>query len=199
MKDGQKQNIDGNNNQQAGGDIVNIANTYVNDSNFITRKLPSSIALVIPKLSKAIEELDLVKGSRKKVNVYDISHKIDFNNLKMYKPLVEKYGYYRTAVESAYDVLDSEDPGVKNRILRFVNLQYDLQRSEILSKYDKGKDTMEIIRDNSDQIMDNVRETIKKIVTSTETPIKDIEELDFCLMTVVCHAFIGCKILEEPK
>lgn len=198
MKDDNSQKISGNNNQQAGRDIINIANTYINDANFITRKLPTSIALVIPKLSKAIEEMDLLKES-KKVEVYDISHKIDYNNLNRYKHLVEKYGYYRTAVESAYDVLDSEDPGVKNRILRFVNMQYELERSSVLSTHDRNEDAMGVIRANSDLIMDNVRKAIRKIVVSAEAPIKDIEDLDFCLMVIVCHAFIGCKILEEPK
>lgn len=188
------QNISGNNNQQAMRDIINI--------DYLEHKLPSKISLTLPRISEAIDKVDnkQISFEHHPQSAYDIEEKIKHNDLKKYRPLVESYGTYRLAVESTYDALDDEYPGIKNKILRHLRYTYDLKKSDLLSniKLKENQSPIDIIRQNSDFILDNVLDSLRNELITTKE-LSSIEDLGAPLMVVVCHGFISCKILEEPR
>ena len=61
------------------------------------------------------------------------------------------------------------------------------------------KSEMEIIRENSDRIIDMVKEQILQVVQSSrEMDSIFLEDLDLCLACFTCYCFMECKILEKP-
>lgn len=193
MRGNKSQKIKGDGNVQAGGDIV---------FNFesMGKKLPALMATVLPKLYEAIEAMESKKTPRA-YDEYKIDCKIEHNNLKKYKTLVEQYGIYGAAVESVYDVLDAEKVGAKNKILRHFKLQYDIAKSDMVKSLDDAtdKEIIRTIREKSDDIMDKVLNTGKdELINSSNLPDVTRGELDLCMVVMVCHAFIECKILEAP-
>jgi len=194
-----KQNIKGNNNQQAGGNITNI-DVQVNDSEFLLNKLPSKMAKILPLVSKAISQYDKDnENNMQKYKTYSIEGKINYNDLKKYKLIVQKYGQYRLAVEGTYESFDNENPGAKRRILGRMNFLYDLEKGKIIASLTDPSDEeiFRAIRKNSDDIIDRIHVDLQNKLREAEEEIEQ-EDLEAPLAVLICHAFIECKILEEP-
>lgn len=202
MADKHNQEVNnGNQNQLAGRDIINLnVEKFIDNSDYLARKLPSKIAVIIPILSQALKKIDDTNLGKRQTTPYDITNKIEHNDLREYRVIVEKYGQYRQVLDATYEEIDNQDPGVKGNILRFINLRYDGIKANCLKGVDinNHEEVMRILREKSDYIMREVKRCIKDTVTLDPTFKISIEELEFCLVIIVCHAFIACKILEEP-
>jgi len=186
---------------------VNIYYSCSRDYDYISQKLPSLISDVVYRLSEILEDIDDSTYNQslcepKNYDDYDIEEKIEYNNLKKYKVLVEDYGVYGYIVDSVYSALDMEKPNSKKKFMQFIKLQYKKILGELLLISHQKKNQSEridIIREHSDLIMDKVQENLKRtFLESNDNDKIFIEELDYCLTLIACHAFIDCKILERP-
>lgn len=199
MLDKNHQEIKGDNNQQAARDIINNTTIHVNNPDYLSKKLPSKVAIIIPILSKAVEKFEDKNLHKKVIQPYDISQKINYNDLKEYKGIVEKYGQYRQVLDTTYEEVDNQNPGTKGKILRFINLCYDQIKAKHIKNIGARSDVMEVIRKNADLIMTEVKDCVKESTIIDSDFKVSIEEFQVCLVIIICHAFIACKILEEPK
>ncbi|MFK7983646.1 MAG: ABC-three component system protein [Saprospiraceae bacterium] len=189
------QSAEGENVQQAGNDIVN---THINNYNYIQKQLPKHIAKVIIVLDKALDVPDLPPKWNKLIPP-KIQEKIDYNDLKTRRILIENYGNYAGIVEAAYETLDNEKPNSKRRFLHSINWKYQELKNKVLVG-NEIQNEIELIRANSDQFIDNIVNDLHEEYCDALNKDDGImgEDILFCIYCIVAKAFIDCKILEPP-
>lgn len=131
----------------------------------------------------------------------DIEQKLEFNNVNTYRFLIESnYSENAFYLENAYQALDSEIPGRKKVFLNYINFLY-LESLGNIAKENKGMTKMEIINTYADTIISNVISSLMIKVSTNTNEIKHLssESINYNIVTIVCHAFVDCKVLENPN
>lgn len=188
------QHIEGHGNQQAGGDI----NNYYASQQDVSRRLPSLLAHVVPVLSRqAVPEHDIALP-------YEISSKIEYNNVRICRGWIDEYGSYGPVVDSIYDHLDAAQPSAKRRILQQFKARYLDAKTFFLREAPPEAVEVDVIRRVADDILlrvyDRVRlEIAESGLDAVAPPAITQQDVEHCAMVLVCHAFISCKILERPR
>jgi len=166
--------------------------------NYFTRmaKNPSYLAVVV----NAISTLPL-EGTSENSNIlpFKIENKITHNNVTVYKRIIEDYAYYSILINDTYETISEIKPYCRDKIMRVVNLKY-LDIKNYLIKENKKSSEIQIIRENSDDIIGDVLTKLKELLyesTNLDDEIS-IEDLEMALEIIVGDAFINCKILENP-
>jgi hypothetical protein len=131
----------------------------------------------------------------------DIDEKLDFNNVLTYRFLIESnYSENAYYLENAYDSLNSETPGRKKVFLNYINSLY-LQVLGDLIKKNQGMKRMEIVNQFADTIISDVISSLLISIASNTKEISHLssESVNLNVFTIVCHAFVDCKVLENPN
>jgi hypothetical protein len=187
------QTINGDNNTQVIQEIV--VNKEYFDS-IILGKYPSIIHQVVFRLFEVISS-DLPTNNG--VPEYLPEDKIEHNRVLKYKDVIHAYGEYTQFLDSAYDSLESDTPGRRRRFLFYIHSQY-LRLVGILRSGDPAKAKIDLIRDNADRILEDMINVLMiSMASDRELPNVTKEELVVCIETIICHAFVECKILENPN
>lgn len=186
-----EQSINGDGNNQAGGDLT--INNHFRVENISKR--PSQIAKVVAILSTKMDQS--IPRAFSSITQYDIEDKISHNNLKKYKSVIDRYGFYGGFIETICKELDADKPNSKSRMFEYIKSEYIKERDQLLQK---GGDSMAIIRDNSDKIIDSIYSSLKNLVEGcTELSYVDEEDVRVGLLSLIAVAFIECNILERPN
>ncbi|EEB9697559.1 hypothetical protein ACY12_002318 [Salmonella enterica subsp. enterica serovar Portland] len=141
---------------------------------------------------------------------YDIEGKIDYNDIIKHREKIESYYAYVSMIENAYQTLSETSVSARETALNNINSCYKNCVGELLlinkslisgkDKTERGKIRNELIRNNSDAIIDSVikhvQETCSKSLTSINYTIEEIENHS---ELIVFHAFVECKVLEKPQ
>ena len=144
-------------------------------------KLDSNLAAVINILSK--EQWD-DNNQSSKINSFEISRKITFNELDKAKSLVEEYCIYYKKVDEKYSEFDLQGLNKSFYVLQAIRKEY------LLLKH----------LENADLIFSTVIERVKdKVMISLNFDPIPIDELELCIDILVVDAFIRCKIFENPE
>lgn len=154
------------------------------NSNII--KNPTLIEMAIREIS----EIDLdITNYNSDTNIFDIESKISYNNIIRNKRLINEYKVYHGKIEHVYNELEGFNSFKKIRLLAIIRQIY---MDEISKKYN-GTDDINIIRNNSDDIFDSVRENIENRLGNASE-----YHINIVIPIIIVDAFIRCKILEEP-
>lgn len=136
------------------------------------------------------------------INTYphpDVENKILHNNIKRYRFKIESlYSENAFYIDGAYESLDSESPGNKKLLLDYLNAIYLEVLGEISDDLSKTK--IEIIKENNngDSIIEKI---INRLLVSVSSLFNSVakEQLILSITIIVYHAFVECKILENPN
>lgn len=167
-------------------------------------KFPSLIPSLIEQLAELAnisdEDMDKqYKISSEDLQEYRIEDKIEYNRVIKYKEIIDDYSQYGAICENAFNIIDDNDTGMKRKILKNINSMYKKEKGQVLLD-NRGKDSIDIIRENSDAIIENVINSMTEKINNDDNGknilIEDIEE---GLSRIICYAFIECKILEKPR
>lgn len=173
----------------------------INVGNHI-KKLPSIMPKFIEILAELVdedEEHTISKDKKNIYDIYDIDGKVSYNNLFKYRDIVDDYGEYYYVCNTALDNVNIAYKSGKKKILRDISEMYKCEKRTLLEGCDKGEDIQEIIKENSDSIIDNIKkELIEKIRISYNEENLLEEDLNYCASIFVCYCFVECKILEKP-
>lgn len=170
------------------------------------RRFPS----LIPKLVKALAELTIISDEeiemKYKIDEWDlepykIDEKISYNNLVEYKDEIEDFSLYGQICEKAIEIIDDSNIGSKSKILNDINALYRKCKRKILRNYrDYKKENVTIIRENSDRIIDMVKNELEQRIRNSGEYYDFLEEdIEGPLIRIICYAFVECKILEKPR
>lgn len=181
-----------------------INNKIVVDEKYLRHLLtfqnnPSDVNQIVLTLYNAISE-DNANFDKRNLPP-EIEEKISFNNVISYKALIEtnfsENGFY---LDSAYEALDSDTPGRKKLFLGFINQLYLSILGEHIKK-NSQLDKLTVIRANADTILVEVINSLLIRISNNVKSIEHIssESIENIVIAIVCHAFVDCKVLENPN
>lgn len=131
----------------------------------------------------------------------DIDEKLSFNNVLMYRFLIESnYSENAYYLENAYSALNSETPGQKKVFLNYINSIYLKVLGDLYQKNSKMSKN-ELINKFADTIISDVISSLLISVSANSKNISHLsaESINLNIITIVCHAFVDCKVLENPN
>jgi len=145
-------------------------------------------------LSQAINiianiDLDEDVEQNENTQIFKIDNKISYNNIQKNKYLIEEYKVYYGKIDRLYDELEKSGSFKKDKLLRIIRTYY----LQIKGKYiDNSEDELSSIKDNSDTIIDEIREKLFSHIDSAQ------EDAIIAIPIIMTDAFMRCKILEKP-
>lgn len=123
---------------------------------------------------------------------FSIVEKIDFNNIKRNKFLIQEYAGYNGKLNSLYIELEKDGSFKKEKLLRNIRYIYLKVKGQYVSDSANG---LSITQDNADDIIETVTNELTSLASKINMPEEDIA---FGVSIVIVDAFMRCKILEEP-
>lgn len=189
-----RQNIDGDLNQQAAGDINNTTINIAAPGNL--RALSSSLAKLIPRIASIVSSAQTQPLS----DPPGIFEKIEYNRVIGHRIWIENFGQYGKPIEALYDEVEMSNPGMKNKILGDIKAKYIQAKTSLVQAARlSGQDQiLELLRTNSDALIAAVYDMLRQQIRASRTADLTAEDIDQGTIAVVCHAFIQCRILENP-
>lgn len=131
---------------------------------------------------------------------FEIDNKLDYNNVIIYKQIVEDYAFYSALINDAYIAIAEIKPNCRDTVMRIINREYRKIRASLLINVD-SHDMMSVIKLNSDSIIENVLKILKEKLFEANNLNSELhnETIDIAIEMIVGDAFINCKILENPS
>jgi len=122
----------------------------------------------------------------------DIEDKIHYNNVKLYRSLIDEYARYNGRLNQLYNEIEKQGSVKKAVILQSI-------RSFYLKE--KGNKSIKNIRENADAIIENIKNKMWKTVEASRELPHDLpyEVIEINILIILVDAFMRCKILEEPR
>lgn len=172
---------------------INTVNGDFNTTESPEQKVDSIINLIISDIVSTSVQVDL----RDRTFPTKISNKIEHNQLKSKRNIVQQYKSYSSHIEKAYEIADKNIINGKQSAMILLNDIY----MESLEKYniDAFDVDMILVRAHADDIVENILKELKKFVykSSNVPPYKELVEIG--INVVVAHAFVECLVLENPN
>ena len=163
-----------------------------------TKKIPSLISMIVKSLGENCSDENMPDSSEA-LTVYKPDEKIEYNCVFRYKYVIKEYSAYFTYCGNVLDIYDNSNVGSKARILRCIHMWYLEEKGNLISSLkDADKEEIEIIRENSDYLIDRVKERILNVINRSDISGTYIEDIETGVAYFVCYCFIECKILEKP-
>ncbi|MCP4985659.1 MAG: hypothetical protein GY928_06185 [Colwellia sp.] len=157
------------------------------------QKVDSIINMIIGDIVSISVEVDLLDRTFPS----KISKKIQHNQLKRKRNIVQQYKSYSSHIENAYKIADTNIINGKQSAMILLNGMY----IKSLGKYDIDpfEIDMSMVHKNADNIVENVINELKKFVykSANVPPYKELVEVG--INVVVAHAFVECLVLENPN
>lgn len=184
---------------QNSGVIVekNEGTIILNSQNAV--KVPSLISGLIKILGNVCIEEEL---SNEVIDTQEFKpdDKIQYNAVIMHREIIEEFSVYYSTCEKYLNAYDNSHIRGKAKILKCIHMWYLRAKGQVLlENSESGKSEMEIVRDNSDKIIDMVEEKILQVMKeSGEIESACQEEVELGIACFTCYCFMECKILEKP-
>jgi hypothetical protein len=160
----------------------------ISESNILI-KYPSALNIIVGFVGNRILDDTITEEPS---NAPDTADKIFYNNVILFKPVIEEYAVYQGKLNKLYEEIEKQGSTKKEFVLQNIKSIY-------LKEKGKYKDLSEI-RANADIIIENVENELWKIIENSSNSISDlpIEAIKIGLLIIMVDAFMRCNILEEP-
>lgn len=146
-------------------------------------------------LSKAITVIANIdtENSEEEVDkeAFNIQNKIEHNDIKRAKPLIDEYKVYYKKVNALYAELESQGSFKKEKLLRNIKRIYLAEKGKYLAGH---KDELSAVRSHADDIFEGVETRLHDEAKGATIS----EDLSFGITAIMVDAFIKCRILEKP-
>ena len=172
------------------------ANNAGRDINIIQHVDFAKVESIIAQVINNLANTDMPSPYQIKRNLpLAVEEKIKLNNLKVgSKYIISSYAPLLNYLNSVYESIKNIRSNPKERILQRL---CDIYHEE-LGKFDDGNTSiLEIVKVNSETILTNIKERVKKIVFESKNIECTEEEIDSALNIVLADAFISCQIFES--
>lgn len=160
---------------------------------------PSYLAEIVNALTKLkLDEL----SNENNIIAFDIQEKIEYNNVNIYKYIIEDYSYYSTFISDTYSAISEIKPNCRDKIMKIINVEYRKIKAGLLAETNPSKKSkVNLIKEHSDFIIESVIKSLKSRLYESSNLKKEVhlEDIYIALEIIVGDAFINCKILENPN
>lgn len=161
-------------------------------------RIPSLISAVVKSLGEVCssDDIESIFDSKE----FKPDEKIEYNHVIKYRDIIRYFSVYYSICEGYLNTYDDSNMRGKSKILNCVYSWYMKERGTILlENKDSGKEDIDIIRQNSDKIIDMVQDKIFEAVkAANEINIMYTEDMELGVTCFTCYCFMECKILEKP-
>lgn len=153
---------------------------------------PSLLSTVITAISDI--ELDVeTETLPTSLEAFEIETKINYNDIKRNRALIDEYKVFYTKVNSLYQILEEQGSFKKENLLRNIRKMYVQIKGEYVGN---DANPMQIVKDNADSIFEDMQEEL--LLKAEEKATDCSEDISFGVTVIMVDAFMRCKILEEP-
>ncbi len=162
-------------------------------------KIPSLISTVVKSLGEICSQ-DEYNENVDNLQEYRPDEKIEYNCVIKYKEIINDFSAYYAVCDNHLNVYDDSNIRGKAKILKCVRLWYLQAKGEIVAEnIQSGRSEIEIVRQNSDRIIDMVKSRIyDAVVGAKEFDTMYMEDIELGIECFTCFCFMECKILERP-
>ena len=166
------------------------------ESKMIQKKLEQNPSLLVDAINEISKiNLDENSSSISKDKSFKIEEKIAYNNVIRYRSFIDEYKVYSGKIENIYREMDRAG-SKKAKLLR--NIKHIYLR--VKSNYSNGGDDIASVRENADNILDEVEKMLISMFTEKDSEKKVFQEdIEVAIIILMVDAFIRCKILENPS
>ncbi len=145
----------------------------------------------------AIQELSTMSWSDNdnddSLDLFSIDSKINYNQIKRWKPIIDSYKIYQAKIESIYSELEQSGESFKKRkLLQIIKNLYLKKKGVYMECADSSTET-ELLKNHSDDILDAVEQSL------IEKSNNDSDDIFITVPIIMVDAFMRCKILEKPQ
>jgi hypothetical protein len=160
----------------------------ISESNILVKN-PSALNIIVGFVGNRIFDNRITEEP---MNAPDTADKILYNNVILFKPVIEEYAVYQGKLNKLYEEIEKQGSTKKEFVLQNIKSIY-------LKEKGKYKD-LEEIRVNADIIIENIENELWKIIENSSNSISDlpIEAIKIGLLIIMVDAFMRCNILEVP-
>lgn len=165
------------------------------ESAILIAEISKKPSLLLEAIS-AIADIDIdgVASSDSVGCPYDITEKIEYNDIKINKPIISEHSKFYGKVNKIYDELGAQGSFKKSKLLNNIKIIYLKVKGKYIAAEPKATE-LEIIKKNSDKIYSEIEEILTVSVESKKVYKEDVT---LAIPIIMTDAFIKCKILEEP-
>lgn len=187
------------NNGDNHGVIIGQNNGNINISIQKVVKIPSLISTLVTKLGEICNEIDY-NNNINNFQEYNPKEKIKYNCVVKYDEIIKEFSAYYLTCKKHLDIYDDSNINGKAKILKCVRLWYLQEKGKIIKeKKQTGEIDMDVVKQNSDDIIDKVKNKIWNVVIeSPEFANLCREDIELGVECFTCFCFMECKILEKP-
>lgn len=157
----------------------------------VLAKHPSLLGAVVDAIADA--DLDAPLSIEAPQPAFDITEKLTHNDVVRGRALIDEYKVWYPKVSQLYDALEEQGSFKKDKLLRNVRQVYLKVKGRYVGA---SPDSMTVVRQHADDILDEVLEELTAGVEITMTRCP--EDAAFAVSVLVVDAFMRCKILEPP-
>ena len=162
------------------------------ESDFLNQRIKSNPSMLKNTIN-AIANINLLDlQESESLNPFDPKDKISYNSIKNNVTLIQEYKVYHEKINSLYDELELQGSIKKEKLLSNIKQIYIKIKGYYVLNSDNS---LEIIRQNSDNIIDDVYD---ELYTRMEGSSFFDEDIVLGIRLIMVDAFMRCKILEEP-
>lgn len=173
------QNIEGDNNfmTQSGNINPTIINNY---TGILSHCVPSAIEKVLGAAISIAESSASIKFEPLDTKPFDLTNKIDYNEIAQFKEHLEDLLTTRTQIKKIIDELSETDVGIQEKLIKYVKDTY------ISSCNKEGT--------KSDAIIESMRESIRK---DLQERFSDLDGMAY-IRDIIFYVFAECRIFKKP-
>lgn len=163
------------------------------ESSYLHQRLKSNPSMLKNTIN-AISEISFSESpENESLKVVDPKDKIQFNSIQRNTSLIQEYKVFHSKINSLYDELERQGSIKKEKLLFNIRQIYIIAKGKYVLD---AKNPLEVIRENSDNIIDDVYTELSNKLESSSLFDEDIV---LGIRLILVDSFIRCKILEEPK
>jgi hypothetical protein len=158
--------------------------------------LPSVLGDVVLKLSQSATsnklEASLLQLPPK------IEYKLEHNELKRNMSIIEDFCQYGHMLEAALTSAEQYNPNARFFLYKNVGKKYELIRDSLFDNQSSEVNKLIFVQKNSDEIIDQLLETLLQELKLPKTTDIYIETVRFALGLVIADSIMQCRTLEKP-
>lgn len=160
----------------------------------VLNKYPSSLAEIVNHISAIdLDEVEAMENT----HAYSLVKKIEYNNIKRFRPILDEYMVYQGKLNRIYSEIDRQGSFKKENLLKNIRILYLETKGELLEE----NTHIQNIRRNADRLIERVESKLWDLFEKSPNANYNLpfEAINHAMRVIIVDAFIRCKILEEPK
>jgi hypothetical protein len=166
---------------------------------YFTESAEQKVDSVVNSLLTEISLTPIAIEFRKRSVPADVVIKVNYNNLQSQRFILSQYQAYSATIETSYESIDKNIVNGKAKVFMMLDDLYFKALSDIELDPFFGDVNIELIREHADNIIMKIIKGLKDFCYKSSNAPSDKESVEIGINVIVAHAFVECRVLENPN